>query len=454
MPFQFPSAAELLVFLRKAGVSPQQLDLDPDTGHALANNDRYSILGEGSSLKLSGHGVELLKAATTVSLDRLVQLASSAGARGGKTHDVEEPFGSARLSQSTNEVSLLLEKADFISRFIRARYGHTTEAIFSLVVSDLRQTPPWTSAEPATPLPAGECLQYFLLSLIRDRKALSHLADQCGAGILGAAESALCITDETRTRKFLARVSEAVQEQRALNPTSTLSAIDAGCGSVPILAIQAALADRNLVVTALELNPLSAEMARQVIKGFGLESRITVVEADATKYVPRQRAHVIVSETLQAGLGGEPVVQILQHLKQYLSEGGALIPDGVELSCGLLPLGGEPLGYMQSPYGTIPAISPKWIERREYKMGEPLDSIDFDIDISNKAEPDDMAVVGIRVRLGSHTLEQHESVITFPRPVLCAAQATNPQELVVESRAPRRLRVRYAPGGIPKGSLN
>jgi hypothetical protein len=171
-------------------------------------------------------------------------------------------------------------------------------------------------------------LEYYLLS-----KVPGTVSDGAtGAPIAGALtlrEGAATLRDQVRTKRFLEAIERAVDILDARFPEGDLHVIDAGTGPLPVLAIAAALANPRVRVTALELNPHSATIAKSVIAELGLSDRISVELADATTYTPLMPAHLLMSETMDTALKQEPIVQIFSNLSGYVVDGGIRIPESV-----------------------------------------------------------------------------------------------------------------------------
>jgi type II protein arginine methyltransferase len=106
------------------------------------------------------------------------------------------------------------------------------------------------------------------------------------------------------------------------------SVLDIGSGS-GLLAMAAAQAGAGKVITC-EMNPLLAEVARQVVDAHGLSDTITVIGKPSTALrVGRDldgRVDVLVSEIVDCGLIGEGLLPSVRHAREHL-----LAPDGIML---------------------------------------------------------------------------------------------------------------------------
>ncbi|WP_235617355.1 50S ribosomal protein L11 methyltransferase [Streptomyces thermolilacinus] len=106
------------------------------------------------------------------------------------------------------------------------------------------------------------------------------------------------------------------------------SVLDIGSGS-GLLAMAAARAGAGRVITC-EMNPLLAEVARQVVDAHGLSDVVTVIGKPSTRLEVGQDLEapvdVLVSEIVDCGLIGEGLLPAVRHAREHL-----LSPDGIML---------------------------------------------------------------------------------------------------------------------------
>ncbi|GAB2443046.1 50S ribosomal protein L11 methyltransferase [Streptomyces incanus] len=104
--------------------------------------------------------------------------------------------------------------------------------------------------------------------------------------------------------------------------------LDIGSGS-GLLAMAAARAGASRVFTC-EMNPLLAEVARNVVDAHGLSDVITVIGKPSTELDPERDlggpVDVLVSEIVDCGLIGEGLLPSVRHAREHL-----LAPDGIML---------------------------------------------------------------------------------------------------------------------------
>jgi SAM-dependent methyltransferase len=129
----------------------------------------------------------------------------------------------------------------------------------------------------------------------------------------------------------------AVALERVLPKGAHVLDIGSGTGLLAMMAAKAGAAS----VTTCELNPVLAELARQIIAQHGLSDVITVVPKWSNHLVvgvdlPR-RADLIVSEIVDCGLIGEGLLPTMAHAREHLlAPGGTLLPVSARLFGALL----------------------------------------------------------------------------------------------------------------------
>ena len=221
-------------------------------------------------------------------------------------------------------------------------------------------------------------LELYLLSHAR---TLPDFTDGKPEGALSVMESMRCLRDEVRTKKFLLGIREAIANLDA-SGVDVIRMCNAGTGAIPILAIYAALCSDKVKCDALELNPNAAQIAHEVVKEFGLQDRIHVRQADATKFEPDEPLDFLVSETMHSGLTAEPIVQILSNLQPHVKDSGITLPSRVNIQASLVSLAdyASPNGKFVKIYGDMhPLTDQDWQEVASYSPGDNLDEISITI---------------------------------------------------------------------------
>ncbi len=156
--------------------------------------------------------------------------------------------------------------------------------------------------------------------------------------------AAACIQDPLRTKKFARGVFEAVSAAQKRFPGERLHLLYAGTGpfATLILPLCTVFSPSEIGFTLLEAHPESARHLHKVIDAFGLQDFVhSIEETDATIYQASQPFHILLIETMQAGLATEPQLAITQHLVPQLVPGGTLIPQAITIQAGLLHPGKE-----------------------------------------------------------------------------------------------------------------
>lgn len=246
-------------------------------------------------------------------------------------------------------------------------------------------------------------------------------------GGLSVMESVLCLRDQVRTKRFLQGIAEAVG-QLETSAEGAIEVCDAGTGALPVLSIYAALCSDRVQCTALELNPNSAAIARQVVGAFGLQDRIAIVEADATKFVPEKPLDLLVSETMHSGLTQEPIVQILSNLQPHVKDGGLTLPSNIKVKAALVGVEdwAKP-GKFVKIYGDQHIVfDADWQEVANYNPGDLLEQIEFGISTEGVAHRSHLLFVTTDVEIGSGQLDTYQSLITMPQ---CARDANGNEEV-------------------------
>lgn len=256
-------------------------------------------------------------------------------------------------------------------------------------------------------------LELYLLSKVR---TMPEMSEEKTERALSVMDSIYSLRDQVRTKKFLLGIRDAVENLDSPR-TTTINMCDAGAGALPILAIYAALCSDKVRCSALELNPNSARIAREVVAGFGLSDRITVIEADATSFQPDQPLDFLVSETMHSGLTKEPMVQILSNLQQYVKEDGTILPSGVKIQAGLVSYENyrNPRRFVNIMEAEHQVHDPNWQEVLNYKSGEDLKEINFTLPLGTVPNGNYLLAIGSTVDVGSQHLALHQSLITMPQ---------------------------------------
>jgi len=157
--------------------------------------------------------------------------------------------------------------------------------------------------------------------------------DANAAIALSPSLAASCLLDSTRTAAFVRGVHAALREARRRFPHDVLEVVYAGTGPFAPFALIPAFgsADEKIRWTLVDIHEESIASVRSLVQRCGLERFIRTVHADATTYRHDRAIHMIVSETMQRSLWGEPQVAIFRNLRRQLAPGGISIPEEVAI---------------------------------------------------------------------------------------------------------------------------
>lgn len=185
--------------------------------------------------------------------------------------------------------------------------------------------------------PQQSRLEHYLLHRACPAQVTEEAPRQGVPGALSLRDGLATLRDQVRTKRFLQAIERAIQRLEQRFPSGDINVIDAGTGPIPILSIAAALQSPRVRCLGLELNPDSAVLARHTVAALGLSKQIVIVEGDATRYTPAQPFHLLLSETMDAALFSEPIVQIFTRLSPHLIKDGVRIPQTITIKALLAP---------------------------------------------------------------------------------------------------------------------
>lgn len=178
--------------------------------------------------------------------------------------------------------------------------------------------------------------ELFLISRLK-KLSFNWSQENKNPGSLWVLESMICMRDTTRTKIFLQWIQESIWRLQSKN-ISPIRMCDAGCWSVPILAIYACLCSKDVKCTCLELNSDAIPIAQAIVDSFWLGSRITILQADAITYEWGDFFDFLISETMHSWLTEEPMVQIFKNLSTQVIEKWEMIPKRVNVNADLMTI--------------------------------------------------------------------------------------------------------------------
>ncbi|MBI5399487.1 class I SAM-dependent methyltransferase [Candidatus Saganbacteria bacterium] len=263
------------------------------------------------------------------------------------------------------------------------------------------------------------------------------------------------LRDEIRTKKFMLGIKEAVGQLRLSN-SGLIHVIDAGCGTIPILGIYAALLSPKVRVVCLELNPQSVAVAQALVKTLGLEDQITVIHQDATTCrISGAPIDLLISETMNSGLFEEPLVPIMTNLHQYVRPGGLVLPSRVDILGTLFPyedvLASSLIVNIQGTPVTY--VEPNWQRVLTYHPGDLLTRIHFALPSRHLRRGKYVDLISSTVSIGSQTIRGYDSSISAP--AIALNHTSNDWWILdVTEQPPPSIIINYAPGDSLNGAAS
>ena len=149
--------------------------------------------------------------------------------------------------------------------------------------------------------------------------------------------AARCVEEPLRVSRFLQGVERAIEAAGERFPGVPIHLLYAGTG--PYATLVTPLLTRHtpdrLQVTLLDIHNESLDSLRAVLGALGLEGFVKdYLQADASRY--RHPAddpiHIVVSETMAAGLAKEMQVPITLNLAPQLAEEGLWVPESIRVT--------------------------------------------------------------------------------------------------------------------------
>lgn len=146
-----------------------------------------------------------------------------------------------------------------------------------------------------------------------------------------------CLEDGVRTSRFLKGIYEALKTSTQLDNTKPVTILYAGCGPLAtlLLPLLVHFEANQFKITLVDIHEESILSVKKIIEHIGLTNfDLEFKTCDATNYVHHSKIDLLITETMDKGLTNEPQVSISEHLCQYLSPQGILIPKRISLYSG------------------------------------------------------------------------------------------------------------------------
>lgn len=232
---------------------------------------------------------------------------------------------------------------------------------------------------------------------------------------LSAKTAAGCLMDFGRTQVFLRGLKDAIKEAQKRFPGQRIRVLYAGSGPFGTLAtpLTSQFSSDEVEFTALEIQEISIECLKKVIKAFGIENYFAnVIKTDATKYQHKgPRPHIVITETMNKALMDEPHAAITANLEPQMEENGIFVPEEVTVSLFLSPSDNDmkevKLGFGRKDIGEVARL------RRDSKSG--VDKR-FVFDPAKHLYESHGVYLDTEVGVfGDHVLGRNKSCITNPK---------------------------------------
>ena len=150
-------------------------------------------------------------------------------------------------------------------------------------------------------------------------------------------EAISCLADLMRTVKFVRGVYAAILKLQERFPDEQLNVVYAGCGPLaPLVTSLCPLLDPDQIsFTLLDIHEPSIECVKLVIEKLEIGdffAEIACTDATSYSFPESKPLHLVVSETMQAGLQREPQVSIMHNFSKQLVDGGLIIPEEISIN--------------------------------------------------------------------------------------------------------------------------
>jgi hypothetical protein len=163
--------------------------------------------------------------------------------------------------------------------------------------------------------------------------------------------AARCLLDPLRTVRFLRGVHAGIQEATRRFPGERIHLLYAGCGpyATLVLPLTTQFSPEQLQLTLLDMHPVSIQGVRRLVQALGISDYVTAcLQANAITYQHPDSVplHMVVCETMQAGLAREPQVAIMLNLVPQLVDYGLFIPENIVVEAVLSDSQQEDVGLL------------------------------------------------------------------------------------------------------------
>jgi hypothetical protein len=163
--------------------------------------------------------------------------------------------------------------------------------------------------------------------------------------------AARCLFDPIRTVQFLRGINAAISDSIHRFPSERINILYAGCGpyGTLLLPLTTRFTPEEIQLTLIDIHKPSIDGVRSLIKALGIENYIyKCVQADAVTYrhPTEVSLHMVISETMEAGLAREPQLAIMRNFLPQLQENGLFIPENIVVEACLSSSEQEDIGLL------------------------------------------------------------------------------------------------------------
>jgi len=163
--------------------------------------------------------------------------------------------------------------------------------------------------------------------------------------------AARCLLDPLRTVQFLRGIHAGIHEAKRRFPGEPIHLLYAGCGpyATLVLPLTTQFSPEQIQLTLIDIHQASIQGVKRLVEALDLTAHVTAcVQADAITYrhPDHVQRHMVVCETMQAGLAREPQVAIMLNLLPQLVENGIFIPENIVVEACLSDPRQEDIGLL------------------------------------------------------------------------------------------------------------
>lgn len=197
--------------------------------------------------------------------------------------------------------------------------------------------------------------------------------------------AARCLLDPFRTVQFLRGINAGIHEAIRRFPGEKIHILYAGCGPYGTLLIPLTtqFSPKQIQLTLIDIHTPSIEGVRYLIESLGIENYIyRCIQADAVTYrhPPDIPLHMVISETMEAGLAREPQLAIMRNFLPQLHKYGIFIPENIVVEANFSNSEEEDVGLLMHRDEFGYPIGRKLLKQTDRLPLEPVISLNIKTD--------------------------------------------------------------------------